>query len=71
MYPIIYVVANPVRALLDTKRSEEHLQSSNESMENKTKHKIKRKRHKERNNLGDWSVGLDVDRVWPEAQDAA
>ena len=30
-YPVIYVVANPVRGLLDRKRSEEHLQSSNES----------------------------------------
>ena len=29
--PVIYVVANPVRVLLDRKRSEEHLQSSNES----------------------------------------
>ena len=31
-YPVIYVVANPVRdLLLDRKRSEEHLPSSNES----------------------------------------
>ena len=30
-YPVIYVVANPVRGLLDRKRSEKHLQSSNES----------------------------------------
>ena len=35
-YPIIHVVANPVRGLLDRKRSEEHLPSSNESKE---KHK--------------------------------
>ena len=37
-YPVIYVVANPVRGLLDRKRSEEHLQSSDESTRNeKTK----------------------------------
>ena len=30
-YPVIYVVAIPVRGLLDRKRSEEHLPSSNES----------------------------------------
>ena len=35
-YPVINVVANPVRGLLDRKRSEEHLPSSNESKE---KHK--------------------------------
>ena len=40
----LYMVANPVRGLLDRKISEEHLQSSNESM------KIKQKRQKERNN---------------------
>ena len=40
-YPvIIYVVANPVRGLLDMKRSEEHhLQSSNESIKNQNKTK--------------------------------
>ena len=31
----MYVVANPVRGLLDRKTSEEHLQSSKESMETK------------------------------------
>ena len=43
---IIYVVANPVvvRGLLDRKRSEEYLQSSNEIM------KKKKKRQKDRNN---------------------
>ena len=30
-YPVIYAIANPVRGLLGRKRSEEHLQSSNES----------------------------------------
>ena len=30
-YPVIYVAANLVRGLLDRKRSEEHLKSSNES----------------------------------------
>ena len=44
-YPVIYVVANPVRGLLDRKRSEEHLQSSNEKSV-----KTKQKRQKERNN---------------------
>ena len=35
LYSVIYVVVNPVRGLLDRTRSEEHLQSSNESMETK------------------------------------
>ena len=35
-YPVIYMVANLVRGLLDRKRSEEHLQSSNESIKTKT-----------------------------------
>ena len=42
-YSVIYVVANPVHRLLGRKRSEEHLQSSNESI------KAKQKRQKERN----------------------
>ena len=29
-YPVIYKVANPVRGLLDRRRSEEHLQTFNE-----------------------------------------
>ena len=41
--PSIYVVTNPIRGLLDRKIenqiSEEHLESSNESMETKTKQK--------------------------------
>ena len=40
-----YVVANPVRGLLDRKRSEGHLQSSNESI------KTIQKRQNERNNI--------------------
>ena len=51
IYPVIYAVANPVRGMLDRKISEEHLQSSNESIkQNKTKNdkkkgkKSKRKR---------------------------
>ena len=37
-YPVLHAVANPVRGLLDRKISEEqHLQSSNESMETETK----------------------------------
>ena len=36
-YPVIYVVANPVRGLLDRKKSEEHLQSSNESKKHNRK----------------------------------
>ena len=35
---VIYVVANPVRGLLDRKRSEEHLQSSNVRAKEKHKH---------------------------------
>ena len=42
-YPVIYVVDNPVRGLLDRKRSEEHLQSSNGS-KNKNKNKNKNMR---------------------------
>ena len=30
--PVIYALANPVRGLLDRKRSEEHLQGSNENI---------------------------------------
>ena len=48
-YPVIYVVANPVRGLLDRKRSEEHLQSSNESKRKTQTHK-KRQRERNRNN---------------------
>ena len=40
-YPVIYVVANPVRGLLDRKRSEEHLQSSNESTKKNITEQIK------------------------------
>ena len=36
-YPVIYVVVNPVRSLLGRKRSEEHLQMSNESMKQNKK----------------------------------
>ena len=38
-YPVIYVVANPVRGLLDGKRSEEHLPSFNESKRKTQTHK--------------------------------
>ena len=44
---LLCVVANPVRGLLDRKRSEEHLQRSKQSMGKKKK---KKKRQKERNN---------------------
>ena len=37
--PVIYVVANPVRGLLDRKRSEEHLPSSNGSKRKQTQTK--------------------------------
>ena len=36
---LLHVVANPVHCLLDRTRSEEHLQSYNESMKTKTKQK--------------------------------
>ena len=42
LYPVMYVVANSVRGLLDRTRSEEHLQSYNESVktkQNKTQNK--------------------------------
>ena len=35
LYSVIYVVANPVHGLLDWTRSEEHLQSYNESIKAK------------------------------------
>ena len=38
-YPVVYVVANPVRGLLDRKISEEHLPSSNESKRKTQTHK--------------------------------
>ena len=41
-YPVIYVVANPVRGLLDRKRSEEHLQKLR-AMKTKTKTTKERK----------------------------
>ena len=46
---VIHVVANPVRGLLDRKRSEEHLPSSNESKRKTQTHK-KRQRERNRNN---------------------
>ena len=46
-YPVIHVVANPVRGLLDIKRSEEHLPSSNES---KRKTQTHTKKERNRNN---------------------
>ena len=48
-YPVLYVVANPVRGLLGRKRSEEHLPSSNESNKKTQTHK-KRQRERNRNN---------------------
>ena len=44
IYPVLYVVANPVRGLLDRKRSEEHLPSS--IMRAKEKHKQTRQRER-------------------------
>ena len=49
LYPVIYVVVNPVRGLLHRKISEEHLQSSNESMETKTKAKQKLQNERNKN----------------------
>ena len=63
-----YVVANPVRGLLDRKRSEGHLRSSNESI------KTIQKRQNERNNItqstGQNRVveeGHSTERVWHSA----
>ena len=48
-YPVIYAVANPVRGLLDRKISEEYLENSNESTQNKNKKQGKNdKKRKER-----------------------
>ena len=43
-YPEIYAVANPIRGLVDSKRSEEHLQSSNVSVKNKTRQNRQKER---------------------------
>ena len=51
-YPVIYVVVNPVCGLVERKRSEKHLQSSNESIKTKTR----QNRPKERNNTQSTSV---------------
>ena len=62
-----YVVANPVRGLLDRKRSEGHLQSSNESV------KTIQKRQNERNNVTQSTdqkrveEGHSIERVWHSA----
>ena len=46
-YPVIFAAANPIRGLLDRKRSKEHLQSSNyENIKQKQKTEIKQKRRK-------------------------
>ena len=47
-YPVIYVVANPVRGLLDRKRSEEHIYQA--PMRAKEKHQQKRHRERKKNN---------------------
>ena len=41
LYPVIYVVANPVHGILDRTISKEHLQSYSESTKTKTKTKNK------------------------------
>ena len=46
LYPVIYVVANPVHGLLDRERSEEYLQSYNENMKTKTKQKTREQQPK-------------------------
>ena len=66
-YPVIYVGANPVRGVLDRKRSEEHLPSSNES-------KIKTQTHKndkeKRTGMTKYTSqkkideGHSIERVW-------
>ena len=70
----IYVVANPVRGLLDRKRSEEHLQSSNESkIKNKTKNKNKQNRNDKKKGTITQSTcqknieGHSIERVWYNA----
>ena len=67
------MVANPVvRGLLDRKRSEEHLPSSNESKRKTQTHK-KRQRERNRNNKIHRSEqkkqneGHSIERVWPSA----
>ena len=67
-----YVVANPVRGLLDRKRSEEHLPSSNES-KRKTQTNKKRRRKRNKNNSKmhmpekDKRRAFDRESVWHSA----
>ena len=69
-YPVLYVVANPVRGLLDRKRSEEHLPSSNESKrKTQTKKNDKEKgtriaKYTCQKNIDD---GHSIERVWHSA----
>ena len=50
-YPVTYAVANPVRGLLDRKRSEEHPLSFNGGMKNKQNKTKKRDKKKEKTDM--------------------
>ena len=68
--PVIHVVANPVLGLLDRKRSEEHLPSSNES---KRKHKHTKNDKKKGTAITKYTgqkkinEGHSIERVWHSA----
>ena len=70
VYPAIYVVANPARGLLDRKRSEEYLQSSNASKKGTTK---KNKNDKKKVTITKYTCqkkieeGHSIERVWYSA----
>ena len=68
-YPVLYVVVNPVRGLLDRKRSEEHLPSSNESKITQTNKNDKEKRTRVAKNTCQKKIddGHSIERVWHRA----
>ena len=70
--PVIHVVANPVRGLLDRKRSEEHLPSSNESKRKTQTHKKKNDKEKgtgitKYTGQKKINEGHSIERVWHSA----
>ena len=64
----MYVVANPVRGLLHRKKSEEHLQSSNESMKTKQNKNGKKKKNTTQSTCQK-KIGEEqpIERVWYSA----
>ena len=65
-YPAIYVIANPVRGLLDRKRSEEHLQRSNDMTTANTKQNKNDKKKGITPSICQKKIeeGHSIERVW-------